>query len=547
MAAKARILLAIPDREQLAAASALVDESAEIELAGTAQLPEQIDAAIAGTDVDCVVLDEHIGALPIMDLVRQLSTAHPGVGLIVLVRDASQQVLRGALQSGARDVLEAPLTLERLQSSVSATVSWADAVRGQITSDRSARSDRLEAGRVVAVAGAKGGVGTTTIALNLALAAAAVNGDGRPPCLVELDLQGGDLRSYLDLAPTQHRSLGDLAGVEGGELNARSLEDVLYVHESGVRILLCPERGEDSEDISDALMRETLGLLKAQSSLIVIDLGASVTEASAAAVELADRILVIATPDVPSLRGANRLLRLWDRLDLVIQPDALAVTLNRVNRAAEVQPELARRVLACELTEAAIPAGFRDLENAINSGAPERLASGSVLDGIEELAVEMGARPAPRRRLGRRRSEAGQVAVETAGLVGVIMLLILATWQIVLVGYTFVLASQSAREASRAVAVGEEGEPVAREEVSGAWRDGLRYDDFDGDENDEAHAEVSLAVPILMPGLETPFRVTVDESTVIEGESLPESVTQPEDDEPEEDEPADPDEPEAEP
>jgi pilus assembly protein CpaE len=532
MAMRARILLAIPDREQLAAASALVDESAELELAGTAHSPDQIGAALRSTEVDAVILHEDVGALPAMELVRQLATAHPGVGLIALVREAGPGVLRGALQAGARDVIEQPLTLERLQASVSATVDWVDAVREQIASDRSARSERLEAGRVIAVAGAKGGVGTTTIALNLALAGAAEQ-EGPGPCLVELDLQAGDLRTYLDLPATQHRSVADLPAM-AGELNWRSLEDVLYAHEAGLRILLCPERGEDAEDIGDSVMRETLGVIKAQTPLTVVDLGANVTEAGAAAVELADLVLIVATPDVPALRGANRLVRLWDRLDLLIRSEAVAVVLNRVNRAAEIQPELARRVLSCRLTDAAIPAGFRDLENAINSGVPERISSGPIVEGIEQLAVEVGVRKERPRRLRRRggaaetraepAAETGQVAVETVGLVGLITLLVLALWQIVLVGYTFVLAGHSAREGARAVAVGAPGEEAARAEVPGAWRDGLRYEDSHGGEDDEAHAEVSLAVPALIPGLETPLRVTVDESTVVEGEPLPESV-----------------------
>lgn len=525
MAMRARILLAIPDREQLAAASALIDESAEIELAGTVETPDQISQALAGTNVDVLIVHEDIGALPIMELVRQLATTHPGVGLVALVREARPQTLRAALQAGARDVIELPLTLERLQAAVTSGLSWAEAVRGQIATDRVADSDRLEAGRVIAVAGAKGGVGTTTVALNLALAAAAEDGGAFPPCLVELDLQAGDLRSYLDLPPTQHRSLSDLAGV-AGEVTWRSLEDVLYVHESGIRVLLCPEKGEDAEDISDGLLRETLSAIKAQSPLTVVDCGSHTTEASAAAIELADRILIVATPDVPALRAANRLLRLWDRLDLVIEPDAAAVVLNRVNRAAEVQPELARRVLSCKVADAQIPAGFRDLENAINAGAPERLSSGSVAEGLNRLAVETGARPERQRRIGRRRSggESGQASIETVGLAGIITVLALVVWQIVLVGYTFVLASNSAREAARGLAVGSEGEEIARGELPGAWREGMRYDDFEGDESDEAHAEVSLAVPAFLPGIDTPIRVTVDESTVIEDEDLPDSV-----------------------
>ena len=100
-------------------------------------------------------------------------------------------------------------------------------------------------GQLVAVAGAKGGVGTTTIALHLGLAAARL-APGRPVCLVDFDLQKGDFRALLD---TPHRrSVVDLVTVSN-EISVRHLQETLYTHKEGFRLLLAPEEGEKAEDV----------------------------------------------------------------------------------------------------------------------------------------------------------------------------------------------------------------------------------------------------------------------------------------------------------
>ena len=95
------------------------------------------------------------------------------------------------------------------------------------------------AAALVAVAGAKGGVGCTTVALHLALAAAR-GAPGRPVCLVDLDLQKGDLRAFTDTP--YRRSIADLVEV-ADELSVRHLQETLYTHRDGVRLLLAPDHG----------------------------------------------------------------------------------------------------------------------------------------------------------------------------------------------------------------------------------------------------------------------------------------------------------------
>ena len=115
---------------------------------------------------------------------------------------------------------------------------WSRTMRDRVTGEESAGASL--GGQLVVVAGAKGGVGTTTVALHLGMAAARM-APGRPVCLVDFDLQKGDFRALLD---TPHRrSVVDLV-VVANEISVRHLQETLYTHKDGFRLLLAPEQGE---------------------------------------------------------------------------------------------------------------------------------------------------------------------------------------------------------------------------------------------------------------------------------------------------------------
>jgi pilus assembly protein CpaE len=361
------------------------------------------------------------------------------------------------------------------------------------------------------VAGAKGGVGCSTVAVHLALAAARADSE-RTVCLVELDLQAGDLRSLLDVQ--SRRSVADLVAV-ADEMTQRSLDDTLYVHPTGLRLLLSPERGEDGEDVGGAAARGILAGLKFQYDLVICDVGAVMTEAGAVAVEMANDALVVTTPDVPALRAANRLLGLWDRLR--IRSDDAKIVLNRVSKEHEIQPEFARKVLSAPMLDTTIPAGFRDLEPALNTGAPDRLEQGAVHKALARVGQELGTMPegGRRRRLRlrtARAAEAGQATVEALGMLPLLTLVVLAMWEMALLGYTDVLASHSAREAARAWAVGEPCKKPAEKPLPKAWRDGMKAVQVsDG-------VKVTLTVPFVFPGMKSPFHITDHKTTLKEAD-----------------------------
>jgi pilus assembly protein CpaE len=350
-------------------------------------------------------------------------------------------------------------------------------------------------------------VGATTIALYLALQA--TRGAHAPSvCLVDFDLPAGDVASMLDL---NHRhSVMDLLEI-AGDLSSRHLEGSLYVHQSGLRVLLAPPEGERYEDMDARAARAIVGAIKSRFDFVVVDCGATVTEANAVATEMADQALLVVTPDVPAMRAANRQLALWDRLH-VRKAEDVTVVMNRVSKNNELQPDLARRVVGAPLTKTVIPAGFRALEAAINTGAPERTNDGPMLRAFASLAHELEFGERRRTRRSRAAKEAGQVAIEFVGLIGVILVLALLLWQIVLTGYTFVLAGHAAREGARQVAVGGDGRAAALRDLPSAWRDGA---DVKTDDK-KAYVTVTLAVPVVIPGLNTSLRVPAGAGSVKE-------------------------------
>ena len=518
------VLLGIAETTLAGQAVDLMAEDGDLTVVGTAQQAGDVMSSLASEEVDVVVLHEDIGPLPVMDLAREVGQRYPHVSIVLVVRERTPEILRSALQAGARDVLSTPLSFEELQG-VKAAAAWTQQLRERARGEAASSMTLGIGGQLVAVAGAKGGTGCSTVALHLALSATAA-GRGRSVCLVDFDLQSGDIGILLDLS--HRRSVFDLIDV-AHELSPRVLEDALYVHQSGLRVLLAPENGEQEEDVTAPAARRILGALKSNFDVVIVDVGTVITEANAVAIDMADRVLMIATPDVPSLRAANRLLEMWNRLE-IRSPKAdkgseVLIVLNRAHRDSEVQPDLVRKVVEAPLAHTTLPASFRDLEPAVNTGVPDRLSDGSLNSSFVGLADEVGLLPReekkkskvragqPRRLLG----QSGQAAVETAGLALLIILIGLFTFQMVLVGLTYVVAGHGAREGARALSVGEDVDDKVNEETHSIWRDNL-----DVDEGDD-FVRVTLQVPMIVPGVGSPFEVDARSGAVLEGESMPNS------------------------
>jgi pilus assembly protein CpaE len=363
----------LPDAEPagpVGDSTSLVDTLARLAAESLDELPE------------VVLVHERIGPLPALELIRDVALRFPAVGVVLVTADTSPGLYSAAMDSGARGLVSLPLTYEELAQRVQGAAGWAAGVRRHLGHGPETGFGG-PGGTVVTVSGAKGGVGTTVTAIQLALASAA---SGRSTALVDLDLQGGDVASYLDVQ--FRRSIVDLAAIQ--DIGARVLADAVFNHETGVALLLAPAEGERAEDVSDRLVRQTLGALKQRYETVVVDCGTHVDTANAAAIEMADTTLLLTTPDVVTVRATKRMVRLWDRLQIRKAEETVTVV-NRHTRGSEIQPPLISKITATRVARSAIPANFRELQGAVDAGRMQDLeAKSAVKQAMWALAGELG-------------------------------------------------------------------------------------------------------------------------------------------------------------
>ncbi|MGK5554987.1 AAA family ATPase [Actinomadura kijaniata] len=512
-----RVLLGIEDRQIASTLSGQFRELPDIEVLAV----ETTSNHVAGTantvpSLDVVMVHEGLGPLPALDLIRDLVTRHPQLAVILIVDEASTETFSQAMAAGARGVISSNPTLSELQSRVTQAGEWSRTMR-QHFSTAEPTAVLGKQGKLVTLCGAKGGVGTTTLAIHLAIAVASA---GQSVCLVDMDLQNGDIPGYLDI---QHRhSIADLAAAS--EIDAGVAAEALFVHASGPHLLLAPGNGEDAEEISARAVRQILTVIRSRYDVVIVDGGTHVADANAMAVELSDEVVLVATPDVPALRSARRLALMFARLAIRKEEDT-SVLLTKADRKNEIQPELARKMIgAAKLRETTVPAVFRALEEAANTGSPSAVRNSDFRKAVGRFAAELGlvgGEPAaPSRTKGvRGKKDKGGVTLDFGGVFPLIALVAVLCIQVILVGLTSMYASHAANEAARAVAVlgydkrDTQEAKANREEVR---RRATRRigDDWKNPEHlsinvtSDGYAQVTIDTPILLPGFRSPWGIT---------------------------------------
>lgn len=337
---------------------------------------------------EVVLVHERIGPVPALDLIREVALRFPAVGVVLVSSDAGPALFSAAMDSGARGLIGLPLSYEELAARVQAAAQWSVGVRRHLGGGAAADVFTGPGGRVVTVTGAKGGVGATFTAVQFALAAAA---SGRRTALVDMDLQAGDVGSYLDVQ--FRRSIADLAGIQ--DISPRVLQDAVYDDRSGLALLLAPADGERGEEVDDRAARHIVGALRSRYELVVIDCGTQVTGANAAAVEMADVAVLVTTPDVVAVRAAKRMVRMWERLQ-VRKAEDTAMVVNRWSKHTEIQPALIEKITKTRATRTPVPAAFKELQAVVDAGRVQDLDNRStVKQALWTLAGELGLLSAP--------------------------------------------------------------------------------------------------------------------------------------------------------
>jgi pilus assembly protein CpaE len=248
-------------------------------------------------------------------------------------------------------------------------------------------------GTAIAVYSAKGGVGTTSMAVNLAFSLAKTHPNGRV-ALADLVASGGDVRVMLDLKPTY--DMGDLIR-KVDRIDAELLQSVLTPCAGGVWALPSAEDPEVAEAFDAAAATSIVEQLRSHFTFTVIDCEHHMSERTLAALDAADRVVIVTQLNVPALRSTQRTLALCQRLGYAA--DKLHVVVNRHQSSDVVSIADATQVLGCEIFFK-IPNDYRTSAAALTRGVPvaEQDAASALARSYTALAAKLdGGADAPLR------------------------------------------------------------------------------------------------------------------------------------------------------
>jgi pilus assembly protein CpaE len=244
-------------------------------------------------------------------LVAQVHRQAPQATILLAARDDTLGFTRSALAAGATDVLTLPLQRDELHKAL---------LRGLRAASRTpAVANSL--GEVITVCGARGGLGATTVAVNLATRLATLT--AAETALVDLDLQRGDVAAFLNLTPVN--SLANFAAASS-EIDDLFLASALTRHSNGVFVLPAPPEIDEADSVGHDEVKLALDLLRARFRYTVVDTARTITIATAAALEASRRILLISDLSVPGVRSARRTVDLLTRLGVPLEHVELLVT-----------------------------------------------------------------------------------------------------------------------------------------------------------------------------------------------------------------------------
>ena len=280
------------------------------------------------------------------------TTGHVPIIMLTAEREVEQKV-RG-LRAGADDYLIKPFHPAELLARIKSLLAR--------FAPQETLVGRPPLGRVLALYGAKGGVGTTTIAINAAIALHREL--GRKVALVDGNLQFGDHRVFLDLG-LDKKSIVDL--VSAPNIDSDLVRQVMVKHDSGVDLLLAPPSPETAELVSHDQMIVILDVLRKLYDYVVIDIDKRLDDINLGVLEAADTMFVVMTADLSCLKNVRLVLETIGHLGY--EADKVQLVLNRSNAFTGINVKNAEGALKRTIDHQIVNE-YRGAISSLNSGAP---------------------------------------------------------------------------------------------------------------------------------------------------------------------------------
>ena len=364
-----------------------VDDLLKLLPAGTqaVESPERMLAWLARHPEEYVaVLGPDLPVASVTAVSEQLRLSHPTVSVVLVREVIDAPLLSLAMRAGVRDVVE---------THDEAAVT--DAVRRahQLSTALRGPGGAAHRGSVVTVFSPKGGVGKTTVAVNLALALA--DRGARRVCLVDLDLGFGDVAITLQLFPTH--TIEQAVGAEH-TLDPAQLDGLLTRHEQSLMVLAAPAHPDVRERVTPTLVSTLLQTLRESFDHVVVDTAPAFDDATLTALDETDECVLVTTLDVPTLKNVKVALETMDTLDLAGGHRHLL--LNRADDAVGIGVDKVEAILgmpvSVQVATSLDVAASTNTGTPIISSRPDHPTSVAVLDLAQRLVAATSPAPDPR-------------------------------------------------------------------------------------------------------------------------------------------------------
>ena len=323
-------------------------------------------------DVGVVSLDSNPDQA--IELIERLAMEIPSTAILAASRDTDGHLILKTIRAGAREFLTLPISDEDLAGALQRVSHQKFG-----TAEGGARGSE-----VIAIAGATGGVGTTSTAVNLGcvLAENTLNS----VALLDLDLALGDADVFLDSIPDY--TLADVVQ-NVSRLDIQLLKRSLTKHSSGLYLLPRPVELHDTAAITNENIRKVIGLLKASFTHLIIDLSKTYSVIDMAAIECATKVVLVTQLDLPCLRNVVRLMMSFEEIDDL--KNKVEIVVNRAGLdSGQISLKKAKETLGREIF-ALLPNDYRTMVEVRNNGVPliVQAPRAGITHAIRDLASKL--------------------------------------------------------------------------------------------------------------------------------------------------------------
>ncbi|MFA7658824.1 MAG: response regulator [Candidatus Gastranaerophilaceae bacterium] len=306
-----------------------------------------------------------------LDIIGKISANHKTCKIVVTSSNYSTDTIIKAMRAGAREFLPKPVIKEDLINSL-------NKLKEQVVGLHSENKKC----RVITTFSNKGGIGKTAIATNLALELA--NMTKEKVALIDLNLQLGDITTFLDINPSFDISyvIQNLSRIDETFL----LSTLEKYKDTSLYILADPPYLEQAEDITAEQIATLFSVLKQAFSYIVVDTSANFDGKTITALDNSDLILLITIVNLPAIRNCQRCLDLFERLGY--EKEKTKIVLNRYMENDEIKVEDVEDVLGQKVYWK-VPNNYFTIMSAINKGIPVGMinSESNISQSYRELAA----------------------------------------------------------------------------------------------------------------------------------------------------------------